>query len=160
MGTLQLGLLILLAFVLRRRRALHGAFLLGTAIAFLGIALFFSLIGFVPAFRIEGPETFHRFASAAATGQAVCLAVGLLFVIKDRRHGWPLLLAAAFFPLNEGVRAFLASRDLIGPLTEFVGALDPTATFVGSLAVFLALLAVFVVGVPAAQSRLAVRQRA
>lgn len=160
MGTLQLGLLIVLAFVLRRRRALHGAFLLGTALMFMGIALFFALIGLVPAFRIEGPETFHRFATAAATGQAVCLAVGLLFVIKDWRNGWPVLLAAAFFPLNDAVRALLASRDLIGPLTEFVGGLDPTATFVGSLLGYLAVLGALVIGVPARQSRTVVRQRA
>ena len=158
-ATLELALLIVLAFVLRRRRALHGACLLGTAVLFFGIALFFTLVSFVPGFRIEGPETFHRFAYAAATGQAACLAIGLLFVIKDWRNGWPLLLAAGFFPLNDGIRALLASRDLIGPLTEFVGGLDPTATFVGSLLAYLAVLGAFV-GVPAMQSRNLVRQRA
>ncbi len=58
MGTLELGFIILLAFILKKRRKLHGAFLLSTALLFMGIALFFTLISFVPQFKIEGPETF------------------------------------------------------------------------------------------------------
>ncbi|WP_119718574.1 hypothetical protein [Cognatilysobacter tabacisoli] len=159
MGTLQIGLMIGLAFVLRRRRALHGAFLLSTANSFMGVALFFTLISFVPALQLGGPDTFERLAIVGATGQGICLAIGLLFVIKDWRNGWPVLLAALYFPLNDGIRALLASRDLIDPLTEFVGALDPAATFAGSLLAYLAALGAFV-GVPAMQSRTVVRQRA
>ncbi len=44
MGTLELGFIILLAFILKKRRKLHGAFLLSTALLFMGIALFFTLI--------------------------------------------------------------------------------------------------------------------
>lgn len=140
MGTLELGLLVFLAFALRKRRALHGAFLLATAILFMGIALFFTLIGFAPAFRIEGPDTFHRFASAAMTGQAVCLAVGLAFMVRDHRNGWPFLLAALFFPLNELIRVALARFDLIEPLTRFVGSLSEARVFAGGFAALLALL--------------------
>lgn len=153
MGTLELGLLVVLAFVVRKRRALHGAFLLSTAVLFLGIALFFTLISFVPAFRIEGPETFHRFQSAAMTGQAVCLAMGLLFFIKDYRNGWPLLLAAAFFPLNELIRALLAKHDLIQPLTEVVGSLSQAFTFVGAFVLVFGLIAATGVGAGAFHRR-------
>lgn len=141
MGTLELALLIVAAFVLRKRRQLHGAFLLSTAILFLGIALFFALISFVPAFRIEGPETFHRFQSAAITGQAVCLVVGLLFVIKDFRNGWPYLLAAVFFLVNEVIRVVLDRRDLLPGLTEVVGSMSPSATFVAAFVVVLVSIA-------------------
>lgn len=141
MGTLELGFLIVAAFVLRKRRKLHGALLLSTAVLFLGIALFFALISFVPAFRIEGPETFHRFQSAAITGQAVCLLVGLLFYFRDFRNGWPYLLAGVFFLLNEAIRFFLAKQDGIEPLTEFVGGLSGPWTFVGAFVLLLALLA-------------------
>lgn len=140
-ATLELGLLILLAFVLRKRRKLHGALMLSTAMLFMGIALFFTLISFVPAFRIEGPETFHRFQTAGATGRYACLAVGAFFFARDFRNGWPMLLAAAFFTLNEWITAFLAARGLIGPLTEWVGSMSQPVAFAGSFAVVLVLLA-------------------
>lgn len=146
MGTLEFGLLVLLAFVFRKRRRLHGALLLSTAILFMGIALFFTLIGLVPAFRIEGPETFHRFASAAMTGQAVCLAVGLAFVARDWRNGWPFLLAALFFPLNELLRVLLAEIGLIQPLTRFVGSLGEIPVLAGSFALMLGLLLAMGIG--------------
>jgi hypothetical protein len=141
MVTLQLGLLILLAFVLRKRRKLHGSFILSTAILFMGIALFFTLISFVPPFKIEGPETFYRFQTAALAGQATCLVVGFLFFVKDFRNGWPFLLAGSFFVLNEFIRSLLTKSKLIEPLTEFVGSMNQAFTFVGSFAVLLALLA-------------------
>ena len=139
--TLELGLLILLAFVLRKRRKLHGAFILSTAILFMGIALFFTLISFVPQFKIEGPETFYRFGTAAMASQAICLVVGVLFFVKDFRHGWPFLLAGSFFVLNELVRSVLTTNKLIEPLTEVVGSMSETFTFIGGFALLLALLA-------------------
>ena len=141
MGTLELGLLIFLAFLLKRRRKLHGAFLLSTAILFMGVALFFALLSFVPQFRIEGPETFYRFQTAAMTGQAICFFVGLLFFIKDFRSGWPFLLAALSFPLNEVIRTSLTRADLIDPLTEFVGSMSKPLTFIVSFTLLLSLLA-------------------
>lgn len=138
--TLELGLLLALAFALRRRRKLHGALLLGTAMLFFGIALFFALIAFVPAYRIEGPETFHRFAEAGMAGQGACLVVGLIFVARDFRNGWPLLLAALFFPLNELIRFFMARQGWIDGFTEGVGSMSQAWTFVGGFAVMLALL--------------------
>lgn len=141
MGTLELGLIILLAFLLKKNRNLHGSFLLSTAVLFLGISLFFALISFAPQFKIEGPETFYRFQTAAMTGQAITLAVGVLFLIKDYRNGWPYLLAALFFFLNEAIRSLLTSNGLIGPLTEFVGSLNQPLTFICSFVVLLLMLA-------------------
>jgi hypothetical protein len=138
--TLELALLILLAFVLRRRRNLHGALLLGTAVLFMGIALFFSLISFAPPFRIEGPETFYRFGTAAMTGSAICLGVGLLFVLRDPRNGWPMLLAAAFLPLNDGIKALLAHAGKLDAVTAFVASLGQASTFVVTFLVFLGAL--------------------
>lgn len=138
--TLELGLLIFLAFALRKNRKLHGSLILSTAILFMGIALFFSLISFAPQFKIEGPETFYRFGTAAIAAQVTSVAVGLVFFLKDFRHGWPFLLAGAFFFLNEFIRSSLTSNNLIGPLTEFVGSMSKPVTFVGSFAVLLALL--------------------
>lgn len=138
--TLQLAFLILLAFVMRRRRNLHGALLMSTALLFLGIALFFTLISFVPAFRIEGPETFYRFATAGAVGRYVCLAAGLFFFLKDWKNGWPMLLAGSFFSLNELIREYLEARSLLAPLTEFVGSFSQPFTFVACFVTMLALL--------------------
>jgi hypothetical protein len=141
MGTVELGLLIFLAFLLKARRQLHGALLLSTCLVFLGIALFFVLIGFVPQFRIEGPETFYRFQTAGIAGQSITLAVGFLFFLRDRRNGWPYLATGLCFFLNEAIRSLLASADLIDPLTELVGSMSKPVTFVGAFAVMLALLA-------------------
>ena len=153
MVTLELALIILLAFILRKRRELHGSFLLSTAILFMGIALFFTLISFVPGFKIEGPETFHRFETAATTIQYACLIVGILFFIKDLRSGWPLLLVSSFFILNELIKSLLTEHNLIEPLTKFVGSMSQSFTFIGSFAVLFALLT-------ATGIRLPVKQRA
>lgn len=139
--TIELALLILLAFVLKNRRKLHAALLMSTTILFMGIALFFALISFAPQFRIEGPETFYRFQTAAMTGQAICLAVGLLFFLRDVRNGWPFLLAAVFFPLNEAIRSLLTGAGLIDPLTEIVGSPSQPLTFVVTFALMLSALA-------------------
>ena len=141
MGTLELGIIIIMAFTLRKRRHLHASFLVSTALLFLGIAMFFSLIGFVPGFKIEGPETFHRFAKALTTIQYACLAIGLLFFVKDPRSGWPFLLVGSSFLLNEFVKLFLAQRDLIQPLTESVASISQPLAFIGSFVSLLLVLA-------------------
>ena len=98
MATLELGLLIFLAFLLKNRRKLHGSLLLSTTILFMGIALFFAMISFVPQFRIEGPETFYRFQMAAITGQVICLAVGFCFssgIGETDGPSWPRASASS-----------------------------------------------------------------
>lgn len=140
MGTFELGLVILLAFILKKKRKWHGAFLLSTALLFIGIALFFTLISFIPQYKIEGPETFYRFETAGVTGSYACLFIGFIFFLKDRRNGWPLLLAGSFFTLNGFLNLFLIKNKYIQPLTEFVGSLNQVATFTGSFVVLLVLL--------------------
>jgi hypothetical protein len=140
MVTFDLGLLIFLAFLLKNRRKLHGSLLLSTTILFMGIALFFVMISFVPLFKIEGPETFYRFQMAGIAGQAICLVVGLVFFIRDRRNGWPFLLAASCFPLNDAIRALLTNAELIDPLTKFVGSMSQPLTFVATFVLMFVLL--------------------
>lgn len=136
----QLGLLIFLAFLLKSNRMLHGSLLFSTLILFGGIALFFALLSFVPAFRIEGPETFYRFGTASITGQTICLAAGALLFASNPKTRWPYLLAAAFFLLNSAIDFGLASFEMSFPATEIVGSLDPTSTFAAAFAIQLALL--------------------
>jgi hypothetical protein len=141
MATIELGLLIFLAFLLKNRRKLHGSLLLSTTILFIGIALFFALTSFAPPFRIEGPETFYRFQLAGTAGQVTCLAVGFLFYIRDPRNGWPFLAAAFCFPLNDVIYALLTSLGLIDPLTELVGSMSQPLAFVATFALLFSLLA-------------------
>jgi len=129
MVTIELGLLIALAFIFKKQRRLHGAFLLSTAILFMGIALFFTLLSFVPQFKIEGPETFYRFGTAAATSRYVCIIVGLVFFLKAYKNGWPLLVAGSFFSLNELINNLLADHNQIQLLTETVGSLNQLLGF-------------------------------
>lgn len=140
MVTVQLALLVILAFLFRKRRALHGSLLISTAILFAGIALFFTLIGFIPMFRIEGPETFYRFGTAAMTGQAICLAAGFLLFVTSPRTRWPYLLAAAFFPLNGAINGLLEGLNLIDPLTVAVGSQSPILTFFATFLLVLLIL--------------------
>lgn len=140
MGTIELAVLILLAFVVRKRRALHGAFLLSTVLAFVGVALFFTLLGFVPQFKIEGPETFYRFANAAITGLVIRFIIGVLFFLKDRRNNWPLLMTG-LMPLSGFlVGSILESYELIPLLTAFVGSFNGIITFGVSFTIMVLLL--------------------
>ena len=145
--TVELGLLIFLAFLLKNRRKLHGSLLLSTTILFIGIALFFALTSFVPpfmidgpAFGIEGPETFDRFQMAGTAGQVTCFVVGVLFFIRDPRNAWPFLAVGVCFPLNGAIYSQLMSLGLIDPLTEMVGSTSQTLTFVATFAFLFSLL--------------------
>lgn len=140
MVTLELAFTILMAFILKKQRELHGAFLMSSALLFMGIALVFTLISFVPQFKIEGPETFYRFATAASTSRYSCAIVGLLFFLKDMRNGWPWLLIGSFFFLNEFVNTIVSASNNLKPLTAFVGSLSQPLTFIGSFIVLFLLL--------------------
>ncbi len=140
MGALELGLVILMAFMLKKKRKVHGAFLLSTALLFIGIALFFTLISFIPQYRIEGPETFYRFESAGITASYICLFIGFIFFLKDWRNGWPLFVVSTFYTLNGFINMILMKNKYIQPLTEFVGSLNQVYTFLGSFIVLLVLL--------------------
>jgi hypothetical protein len=144
LGTIWLALILVLAFVLKRRRKVHGAMLSSTLILFLGPALFFALIVWAPAFRIEGPETFYRFQTAGMTGQGIILMVVLLLFLKDRRNNWPYLVAAVSYPLADGIKAWFKHLDLIDALTRMVAAPNQTWTFVLTYAAVAAMLAVTV----------------
>ena len=141
LGTFWLALVLVLAFVLKRRRRVHGAFLCSTLILFLGPALFFTLLAFAPPFRIEGPETFYRFQTAGLTGQAIIVVIVLLLFIKDRRNNWPYVFAAASFFLAEALKAQLNRLELIDSLTRLVGTPSEISAFLVTFVIVAALLA-------------------
>lgn len=141
LGTLWLAMIVALAFLLKKRRKLHGALLTSTLILFLGPALFFTLLAWAPPFRIEGPETFYRFQTAGMTGLGIIIVAAVLLFLKDRRNNWPYLLAAASYLAGEGVKAILTPMGLIDPLTRVVGAPGQMAIFAISFAIMAALLA-------------------
>jgi uncharacterized membrane protein YozB (DUF420 family) len=138
--TLEIALLVLLAFVLRRNRDVHASFLMATALVFLGIALFFTFISYVPRFKIEGPETFSRFAEAGQTISLIILVIGLLFFLRKWRTGWPWIIASTFFTLNGVLQLYLDRTDLTKPLTQFVASIGSATAFGASFLIFGALL--------------------
>lgn len=142
MFTLQVALLLFLAFALRRNRKLHGELLMSTALMFLAIALFFTLISYVPGFRIEGPETFDRFAKAGQTSALIGAIVGVLFSLRGWRSGWPWLLVAVFFLGNGSLQFAVAQRGRTQAWTNAVGALGEPSAFALGLVLFAALLGV------------------
>jgi hypothetical protein len=138
--TLELALLVLLAFFFRRNRDVHGSFMLSSTMLFLGIALFFAFISYVPQFKIEGPDTFHRFAKAGQAIFLIILAVGLLFFLKQWRTGWPWLLASLLFALNGWLPGFLERTGRARPYTDLVASIGRVPAFVVGLVGFAALL--------------------
>ena len=142
LGTIWLALLLVLAFVLKKRRKVHGALLMSTITLFLGPALFFALIAFAPPFRIEGPETFHRFQTAGMTGLTIGLVITGLMFLRDRRNHWPYLLAAAPVPLGECIKALLSRADMVDAVTRAVAAPGRPLAFLAGFAIVAGLLAV------------------
>ena len=141
--TAEVGVLLVLAFAALRRPRLHGATLLSTALFFFGIALFFALLSFAPPFRIEGPETFYRFGTAALAAQGVTVAVAVGLFLNDRRYGRPYLLVAGLFVANGLAAAALGPTGGADALTRLVGGLSPgVAVGVTFVAVLGALLVV------------------
>lgn len=140
-GTVWLALVLFLAFALKRRRKLHGALLMSTLVLFLGPALFFALLAFAPPFRIEGPETFYRFQTAAMTGQAIIAVVVLTMFLRDRRSNWPYLLAGGSYVAAEAIKAILTPMGLIDPLTRLVATPSETAAFLVTMVLVVILLA-------------------
>lgn len=141
MVTLELAALIVLAFVFRKNRAIHGSLLTSTSLLFGGIALFFALLSFVPMFRIEGPETFYRFGTAASTAQYTILGVGALLFMTKPKARWPYLLTSSAFLLNGAIGGVLAGMGLIDPLLGLVGSLNPAMALSVTFAVILGLIA-------------------
>ncbi|WP_411768505.1 hypothetical protein [Winogradskyella sp. A3E31] len=140
MITLELGLVIFLAFLLMKSRLIHGNLLLASSLFFLGIALFFALMGFIPQLKIEGPDTFYRFGIAASTAKAICAGIGLVFFLKNWKIGWPWLLVPACFYMNDFINSKLYEYDKIQDLTAWVGSMSESMTFFITLIVFTLLL--------------------
>lgn len=138
--TLELALLVLLAFVLRRNRNVHGALLMSTALMFLVVGLFFTFISYVPGFRIEGPGTFDRFARSAQVSANIGSVIGLLFFLRSVRTGWPWLLVSAFFILNGYLQIVAVRTGRTQPLTMLVGSIGEGPAFGLALAGFAGLL--------------------
>ncbi|MEO7361636.1 MAG: hypothetical protein ABI120_15000 [Gemmatimonadaceae bacterium] len=137
---LEVALLVLLAFILRHNRKVHGALLMSTALMFMVIALFFTFISYVPGYRSEGPDGFAHFAEAAQMSALICSVIGLLFFLKNWRTGWPWLLTSAFFFLNGYLQFFVAQTDRTKSLTMLVASVGRVPAFALGLAGFLALL--------------------
>jgi heme A synthase len=93
-----------------------------------------------PQYRIEGPETFHRFGDAAQAAAFGVGVVGLLFFLRNRRTGWPWLLAAAFFFLNGTLQMIVARSESTKALTALVASISRAPAFVLGLLIFAALL--------------------
>ena len=126
LAPIELGLIILLAFILKKRRKIHAAFLISTVVLMLGISIFFLFLAVAP--------------GLIGYGKYITLFVGFLFFLKDRRNGWPTLLSSSFFILNDFIFSILNKYDLIRPLIDFVGPRNQLIAFFVSFIVLLFLL--------------------
>jgi hypothetical protein len=137
---LEVAMLILLGFLFRKNRALHGHFLMSTSLLFFGIALFFTLISFIPGHKIEGPETFYRFETAGITATYISVAFGLLLFFIQRKSGWPWLLVCVLFFVNGYMGQIIEGADKMVSLTAFIGSINEFAAFLVTLLIVLAVL--------------------
>ncbi|PKA81976.1 hypothetical protein ATE92_0099 [Ulvibacter sp. MAR_2010_11] len=126
LGSIELGLIILLAFILKKRRKIHAAFLISTVVLMLGISIFFLLLAVAP--------------ELIGYGMYITFFVGLLFFLKDRRDGWPILASSSVFIINDYITTLLIKLEFIKPLTDFVGSLNQAIAFFVSFIVLLFLL--------------------
>lgn len=140
MVTLEVALLVWLAFLLRRNRNVHGALLMSTSLLFMGIALFFALISYVPGYRSEGPGSLPQFASAAQTSAIVGSVIGLLFYLRNRRTGWAWLMTSVFFFLNGFLQMYVDRSEQTVALTQLVATPGRPLGFALGVTVFAALL--------------------
>ena len=92
----------------------------------LGISIFFLLLAIAP--------------GLIGLGQYITLFVGLLFFLKDRRNGWPILASSSIFTINDFIGKILIEYDLIQPLTVFVGSLNQVIMFFASFILLFFLL--------------------
>jgi hypothetical protein len=143
--TIEVGIFIALAFIFKKHRKLHASFLLSTLLLFMGIALFFTFLSFLPQYKIEGPETFYRFGAAAQTASYVTIVVGLIFFVKAYKSGWPLFIAGLLLTINQSINLVLIENKLIQPLTETVGSFNKVAAFLVSF--FLLLIILYSTGI-------------
>ena len=137
---LEVAILILLGFLFRKNRMLHGHFLMSTSLLFFGIALFFTLISFIPDYKIEGPETFYRFETAGITATYISVAFGLLLFIIQRKSGWPWLLVCILFFVNGYIGELIERADKMIPLTAFIGSINEYVAFLSAFLVVLVVL--------------------
>jgi hypothetical protein len=126
---LEVATLIILGFLFRKNRSLHGHFLLSTSLLFLGIALFFTLISFIPGYTIEGPETFYRFETAATTATYISVAIGFLLFMIQRKSTWPWLLVCVLFFINGWISELIQEANKMIAFTAFLGSINEYAAF-------------------------------
>ncbi|SEP66901.1 hypothetical protein SAMN05421824_0011 [Hyunsoonleella jejuensis] len=137
---IEVALLILLGFLFRNNRLLHGHFLMSTSLLFFGIALFFTLISFIPGYIIEGPETFYRFERAGITATYISVALGLILFLIQWRSGWPWLLVCILFFINGFIGRLIEEANQMVYLTQFIGSINELATFLITLVMMLVVL--------------------
>lgn len=133
---IEVAMLLLLGFLFRKNRMLHGHFLMSTALLFFGIALFFTLISFIPGYKIEGPETFYRFEASSKLATYVSVAIGLILFLIQWKSGWPWLLVCMLFFLNGYLSQLFSEAEMIS-ITDFIGSINEYVAFLSSLIIFL-----------------------
>ena len=81
----------------------------------------------------------QNFTFASEVALLVFLAVAL-FLLKNRRSGWPLLLTTVFFFLNGYLQFFVAKTDRTKSMTVLVASIGRVPAFAFGLTIFLVLL--------------------
>ncbi|MDJ0653618.1 MAG: hypothetical protein QNJ40_05680 [Xanthomonadales bacterium] len=115
--TFATSAVLYLAFRYRRRVRLHSALMLSTLIGLLPPMLARLYAAFMPGMTVRGPETLYRFEYCLAASMATTVAVALYLYWKNRRDGWPWLLAAF---ITSACYAFYMTIGRTGTWESFV----------------------------------------
>ncbi|GMG87219.1 hypothetical protein [Biformimicrobium ophioploci] len=89
------ALLVYLALKFRRNVKLHSALMLSTVIAMIS-PIFARLLGnYVPGLLVTGLETLYRFEYNVLLSMALAVGITIFLYLRNRKDGWPWLLAGA-----------------------------------------------------------------
>ncbi|MEM9304829.1 MAG: hypothetical protein AAGE01_22140 [Pseudomonadota bacterium] len=87
-------LVLFLAFRFRRQVRVHSALMLSTLVGLMPPMLSRLYAGFMPGMTVRGPDTLYRFEYCLYASMATTVVAALWLYARNRKDGWPWLLAA------------------------------------------------------------------
>lgn len=136
------GLIVFLAFLLRKNRNLHGTLIMSSTLFFLGIGLIFAGFGFISMFNPAKPDFGETIGILILAVVVILLIVSILMYIKDKPNGWPWLFTTGLFVLlTIIVSPMLEGTNFLLSATLYIGSIDYTAGFIVAYLLMSALMA-------------------
>jgi len=132
---IAIPVLLFLGFRHRRQVRLHSALMLSTLLGLLPPMFARLYAGIVPGLTVRGPDTFHRFENCLLLAVLTSLLVAGWLYWRNRRDGWPWLLAGAMVAIMHLLYLTLGQTNVWDQWTESIAA-QPAASWLIGGAIF------------------------